>query len=377
MNFKEYETDKNADGSINIRGLEIFKLCKRDGKDYDETWFQKALNLFASEKKEEYLPPAFVGHEETEGKETEAIGFLDNLKLIGKTVVADIVKVPQAVFDSFKMRKFPNRSVEILTNTGQIAGLAFLGKTRPFHKMPLMEFRDKEEETDQIIFQDDDSSVVDQIKSAILEAFGIVKNKFNEESEMTTEEKQKLVADITADVTKQFEEKQDEHFNKMFAEKFEEKTGVSPEKFDEQREEQAKKVFADSKKSAVESFKSIAPAIVNGYIEPLIDMFQDDSSKTVKFAEGEAEGNIFELFEAFAKSIVKHASDNTLVVDLEEHVRENKDDENPNFDAKSSYLAMSSDDRVALDQKVTKYMADNKIESYDDALVAYMNEKKM
>lgn len=377
MNFREYNTDKNADGSVNIRGLEIFKLCKRDGVDYDEKWFGKAQELFSAEKQNEYLPPAFIGHDVSDGKETEAIGFLDNLKLVGKTVIADIVKVPETIFNGFRERKFPNRSVEILSNTGQIAGLAFLGKTRPFHKMPLMEFREKEEETIQLIFEEE-GSLFDNIKSAVLEAFGMAKHKFNEETEMTTEEKTKLAAELKADLMAEFKEGEQDRFKKMFADEFEKKTGVTPEKFDQNREEQAKKVFAEKKKNVGELAckAGLAPAVVNGYIEPIMNMFEGDYGKTIKFAEGEADGDIFEVLSKFCESVAKRAQDGTLLVDFKERSKAPGGEGNPNFDFKSEYLAMNAGERVALDMKVTKFMQDNKIASYDEALVKFLESKK-
>ena len=78
MKFKEYKTDANDDGSVNIRDLEIFRLCERDGEVYDEDWFNNVmLKLFNQEKEQGYFPPAVIGHEEPEGVEPESIGLLD------------------------------------------------------------------------------------------------------------------------------------------------------------------------------------------------------------------------------------------------------------------------------------------------------------
>ena len=163
MQFKQYQTDANTDGSINIRGLEIFKLCTRNGKTYDDKWFKRIQKYHEAEKIDGYLPSAVIGHEAIEGIEPESIGLMDNLKLQGKLVYADVLKVPAEAFKKMQERRFPNRSVELHPKTGQLLALSFLGKTRPFHKLPVMEFYAGEVEPESIEFSTDEL-VVDVAK---------------------------------------------------------------------------------------------------------------------------------------------------------------------------------------------------------------------
>lgn len=399
MQFKEYKTDTNTDGSVNIRGLEIFKLCKRGAKTFDEKWFKKALNYHAAEKVDEYLPPAFIGHEETEGKETEVVGFLDNLKLNDNVVNADVLKVPAAMFKKMKERKFPNRSVELVKTTGQIAGLAFLGKTRPFHKLPIMEFRDQELETDVVdfdesVFGTDHSSGSwnDKLFERIEKTFSkvltdmffskkmdVLKNEQKFEDDMTPEQIEKMKADITAELTTKFQADEKERFDTMYVDRFKKETGHTPDNFQEENKKAQKDRFNESKKSVLDKAAklNIAPAIIDGYIAPLIDAFAEDGETTMKFADKD-EGSIFQLMDKFAESLAKRVEDNTLIVDMDERARGGEDDGNPNFKGeKVSYLNMSGSDRVELDRKVAKFMKDNKIETFEEALDQYLEENNL
>ena len=137
--FKAYQTSSNNDGTINIHDVEIFKLGRHKGFDYDEDWSQKAINNFNSQKADGFFPSVIIGH--NDGKEEKpARGFMDNLKLDGDIVKSDIVKIPQDIFKNLKERQFPHRSVEINPDDARFTALALLGSTSPYHKLPIMEF---------------------------------------------------------------------------------------------------------------------------------------------------------------------------------------------------------------------------------------------
>lgn len=419
--FREYKTDSNSDGSINIRDLEIFKLTKRGNKNYDQNWFKKAQKYFEAEKIDEYLPPAFVGHGEIPGKETEAIGFLDNLKLKDQIVYADILKVSTSVFKLFKDRKYPNRSVELHPKTGQIMGLAFLGKTRPFHKLPLMEFRDEEIETEVVDFQENELienalninaikeemelekniSMLEKLwwklqdivraikrdpeikskkstaKKALQEGLDIIKSevkKFEEFEDMTPEELNKLKEDIKKDIQIEFEQKFDERYIAKFKEDF----GTDPENYKKNLDEKEKQQFSEKKKTVLTAAKDkyhLAPAIVDGYLEPIIDAIAGHENETIKFAEKE-QGTIFDLMGKFTESLSKRFQENTLFADLDEYTRFGGDDGNPNFNRRAgSFVNASEEELIKFDQEIEKYAEKHNI-SYDKAAEKVLAGKK-
>jgi len=122
----------------------------------------------------------------------------------------------------------------------------------------------------------------------------------------------------------------------------------------------------------------LAPAIVDGFMEPIMGAIEGHEDESLKFAEKE-EGTMFALIEKMGDAIKNAAEKNTLVVDFEEHANGGKNGDNENFrrDGKATYLELTADERVALDQKVVKYMKDNKIENYEEALVQVIEQENL
>jgi len=151
--FKQYAHDVNDDKSVNIRGLEIFRLGRHKGFPYTKEWAKEAIGNFEKEKKDGFFPSVIIGHnKEGQADEKPARGFLDNLVVKGNEIVTDLVKIPAAVFEELKNRAYPHRSVEVNPDKKRINALALLGGTAPFHKLPIMEFLDE---------TDDEAVVID------------------------------------------------------------------------------------------------------------------------------------------------------------------------------------------------------------------------
>jgi hypothetical protein len=138
--LKKYNTTTNADGSVNIHGLDVFKLGTHKGHTFDDQWFSKALEMFHQEKEQGFSPAAVIGHKEDDRVETPSIGQLDNLTLNQGVVYTDVLNIPADEFGELRKRKYPNRSLEINPDNLQIQALSFLGKTRPYHKLPSLNF---------------------------------------------------------------------------------------------------------------------------------------------------------------------------------------------------------------------------------------------
>lgn len=378
MEFKEYKTDANRDGSVNIRDLEIFKLCEREGKKYDAEWFRRFQQYHALEKMSGYLPSAVIGHETKEGEERKNIGLVDNVRLKGDMVYADVLKVPQNEFESMKERRFPNRSVELHPNTGQLLALAFLGKTRPFHKLPVMEFHSGMVEPVRLDFEDvgrgglgghvQIDSIVDKLKGLL------TFNSTNKDDDtMTPEEIQKIKDGVKADLMKEFQE----GFDAKYAAKFKEDFGAAPDEFKKQQADGAKKLFTDRVKLFADELKkkyALAPAIVDGYLVPLVTAFQDRAGDVLKFSESET-GDIFKLAEKFAETLVGLVKENKAVVNFDETATHPGDDGNPNLKNNSTAVDikfMTEDEGKELDKKIVAFQEKHNIKSYEEAAERYL-----
>jgi len=168
--FKQYAHDANEDGSINVRDLDIFRLGRHKGFSYTKEWAGDAIGNFEKEKKDGFFPSVIIGHnKEGQAEEKPARGFLDNMKLVGNDIVADLVKIPSRVFEELKTRAYPHRSVEVNPDKKRISALALLGGTTPFHKLPIMEFLDETDE-DAVVIDHELFAQVDM--DALREKFG-------------------------------------------------------------------------------------------------------------------------------------------------------------------------------------------------------------
>lgn len=118
---------------LNIRNVDIMELDE-DAKDIkvDREWAANAIAIHEERKaKSGYLPTVFLGHNDT-ADEKPAIGRLDNLRLIGNKIYADIIRIKNTLKDKI-INEYPNRSVEIINNV--ISGLALLGSNSPYFKL--------------------------------------------------------------------------------------------------------------------------------------------------------------------------------------------------------------------------------------------------
>lgn len=368
MDFKEYQTDTNPDGSTNIRRLEIFRLCKRDKTDYDQNWFQRMHELFQKEKAQGFLPSAVIGHEAEPGKEPESVGMIDNLALEGDLVYADVLKIPPADFGKLKDRRFPNRSVELHPETGQLMALSFLGKTRPFHKLPVMEFKGEQVAPVSVIFETDDERQWDKFFLKLKESLGLKPNK---DGKMTPQEIEVLKEQIKSDLTTQFKE----GFDAEYAKKFKDEFGQTPDEFKAAQASQAKALFAEKVKVFAEKIKTtyhLAPALVDGFLKPLAETFGADE-KPIAFAEAQT-GPMLVLLEKFAEAIRGAVASKTAIVDFSQTAAGTQAG-NPNFTNSNATLDikfMSEDENKALHEKILRYQEANKIATYEEAAMKYV-----
>lgn len=134
---------RDSDGTYTIQEVPILELGNVKGLDLDETWGDRAVAFFQSLKTSKgYLPSVFVGHNSDDDTvpERPSVGLLDNLRRVGKTLIADIRHVSEEVFAQIKAGMWPYRSIEFFPKSAEITGLALLGSREPYIKTPPLLF---------------------------------------------------------------------------------------------------------------------------------------------------------------------------------------------------------------------------------------------
>jgi hypothetical protein len=365
--FKQYETSKNEDGSYNIHGLEIFKLGRHRGFDYDEAWATNtAIPVFESEKESGHLNAVIIGHNNGQ-EEKAAEGFMDNMKLEGDVIKVDLTKVPEERFGDLQKRKYPYRSVEVDPVKHHITALALLGGTRPYHKLPMMEFaelpgEDKEiinrvNDDKYLIFEEEESG---DLRSAIEtdEKLQAVRNiwwkvmdwvdKILFDKDLNEGVKNKEIKKVLGDGAQLINEKVNEFKedkNMTFSEeqkkavldehnaKFKEEHGMTPEelaaenaRFKEAQKTEQENGLKNRIAKFCENLKAekgtrVAPVVIDAYIMPFMESLRQVQGQTmIKFKEGdeEKESDLLAFFEKTIDKIVDMAEKGELQVPYEE-----------------------------------------------------------
>jgi hypothetical protein len=141
-----YDVIATPNGSYTIKDVPIFTVHTDRGFNCDASWMQDAIKNFTLNRDQDYLPPVILGHN-VKGVEKEAVGFIDNLKLRGKQLYADLVKVPKWLKEKIVQNAYPSRSVEILPKSKRILALALLGGTTPHFALPQMAYKESNEQS--------------------------------------------------------------------------------------------------------------------------------------------------------------------------------------------------------------------------------------
>ena len=370
--FSEHKSTKNDDGTFNILDVPIFELGEHRGVKYDADWLTEALGNFNSLKTDKkFLPRVIVGHT-TKDSEKPAVGFLDNLKLQGRTVYADLVKLAQKTFDEIKNKAWPSRSVEVNPDKKKFTALALLGGSEPYFQFEPIDVKFEADPDGQWIeFSDieEKKNLIENIWAKMLEFFKEPTDW--KETEMTPQEIQKMVDDTIAKTKSELEKDFDTKFKERYIQQFKEDFGTDPDSYKKILDEKEQAQFSEKKKNVLEAAKTkhhLAPAIVDGYFEPIMDAVGGHENEPLKFAEKE-QGTMFDLIDKFAESLAKRFQDNTLFVDLEEHARFGGDDGNPNLKGKSDLNSI--EEREKLHAKIVKFQIEQKIESFAEAAEKY------
>jgi hypothetical protein len=135
-------------GKYTIRDVPIFQV--HDTRfNCDQQWLVDAINNHNRHKERGWLPPIILGHNlrgPAKKEEKRAVGFFDNLRLIGNEVYADLIRIPKWLLDQIRDNAYPSRSCEVLPNSKRITALALLGGTTPYFSLPSLMFDNTDKE---------------------------------------------------------------------------------------------------------------------------------------------------------------------------------------------------------------------------------------
>jgi hypothetical protein len=117
-----------------IFGAQIFK----SGVWNSDVYTDSDLDAMVSASQEiEFAPPVKLGH--VDDQSAPSVGRVTNLKRIGHVLYADLVSLPQQIYDLIRARGYDSVSAEILWNLTRngrtfprvLAGVALLGLSLP------------------------------------------------------------------------------------------------------------------------------------------------------------------------------------------------------------------------------------------------------
>lgn len=378
--FSEHRYIKNSDGTFNILEVPIFELGNHQGITYNDSWIKAALLNFEDLKKKEFLPRVIIGHTK-EGTEKPAVGFLDNLKLQGKRVYADLIGLAEKTFNEVRTKAWPGRSVEVNPSKKKFTALALLGGTEPYFQFEPIDVKFEEDPGGEWVeFEDryeDKKAIIEGIWSKMMEIFKLNKNNNFGEGDMTADEIKKLTTDITAQVKSDLQKEFDQKFEEQYTTRFKEEFGDDPKDFKEKIKKHSVQKFEEKKKDTLEKIKklNLCPAIINGFMEPLIETIGAEA-ESIKFAEKE-EGTVFDLIGKLGESLKSHFENETLFVDLEEYAKFGGDGGNPNLRNSGLDISnLSEEDARKLDKEIMSFQEKHGIKDYAEAAEKYLQFKE-
>lgn len=377
MNFSKHKAEQQKDGTWSIMEIPFFWSGKHHGNNYSEKWLDAAVENFKSLKeKAKRLPRLILGHT-APGVEKKAIGKLDNMKRVGNSLVADLVRITDSVFQEVKNQEWPGRSAETLFEDKRIAALALLGGSEPyFDEIEPIEIFQAEKNSEWIDFGLDgrfektiEETIQDRVNRQeqdrqLSDIWWMGKDLIDDVSrdqDMSSEEKQEKAKALLTEMINLLQaegEKYINTFNKakgdfkmenltkeqheaiLEAEKnkgnqayidaFQKEHGITPEqaiqKFSE-IQKQNQQITDGVRKSAITQFcsnlkeKGMAPALVDAYEKVRIHL--NDSDKVEKFSADGGELAVGVYLDEFMKAIFGYAKENKLIITSDEVAQQN------------------------------------------------------
>jgi len=413
--FNKYVTEVNDDGTYNVLNLEIFGLGEHRGFNYDDKWFAQVQKKHQELEAKGYIPPVVIGHNNKNLPERKACGFFNNLRIDGDMILADLIKIPEEVYEDIKDRLYPYRSIEVSPEDFEITALALLGGSEPYFKLPMLEvFNKATQGTDKVMgFQkhrketgkkdyirfsltEPELSIAEEVDqnektsklrkwydvistriSNALWGYGNENLKPKEIKKVMLDTMQEGIAGIEkidtgeepsageeADVQTYNQQQENENMadqaltkeqeEQIYKDRFTREHGCSPEEFSKRQ----MKAKTDARKLLVDGFaKQLDDKKVSGAAKEKIIAFMNRE-------QGSRDAEQFEAdqvpeFQTLIMEIIGFAAGDTLIVDTDEHAQHGSDvvteDDHPDAEVEQAVYSIMRKDKCSFEVAFTKY----------------------
>jgi hypothetical protein len=147
-----YQSEQDSDGTWTVRDVPIFaEISIPTGRDkaklIDETWLKQALATSGAKAKSGYLAPLHIGHHGCFGGEVPDAGKILPVRVAASdyngekraVLYADLVEIPDDIYQRMAAGRLPYRSVEINDiDEPEISSLALMQSSAPQFQFPLL-----------------------------------------------------------------------------------------------------------------------------------------------------------------------------------------------------------------------------------------------
>jgi hypothetical protein len=163
-----FDVKENGDGTVDVMNVPVFKAHNDRRYVCDEQWLDRCVADFLHQKidsievangnaKYAMLPSLTIGHtpESADAPEPPRVGFVDNLRRVGKVLYADFVNISKNAWEQIKRGDFPYRSAEVIPSKHRLTNVSLLGGRYPHFSLPVMRFKQRGAEIVRYVYTED------------------------------------------------------------------------------------------------------------------------------------------------------------------------------------------------------------------------------
>lgn len=263
-----------------ILGVEIFKAGMWKGRKFTLNDLKELVAAFSGL---DFKPPIKLGHiwRAPDQQEPMAAGWVDNVRLDGEVIKADLVDLPDEVYDAVRQRRYDNVSAEVAFNldrNGKVWSLAFtalallgvnlpaVAGLKPLHKhfdFGFLKLHKEQEAYSVALPADGEQSIYIDLPPGVTpeemrEAIASLSTNPDEESDMDQKEVERIAAEAAKKAADAAETKlRAEYDQKLAAEK------TAREEAEKKLRESQENFAAESRQRASTEFaaRCIVPAL--------------------------------------------------------------------------------------------------------------------
>lgn len=167
-----FDIKENNDGTVDVMNVPVFKAHHDRKYLCDEAWLDRCVADFLHQKidsievaqgnaKYAMLPSLTIGHtpESADAPEPPRVGFVDNLRRVGKVLYADFVGIAKHAWEQIKRGDFPYRSAEVIPSKHRLTNVSLLGGRYPHFSLPVMRFNARGSEIVRYMYTEDSNTM--------------------------------------------------------------------------------------------------------------------------------------------------------------------------------------------------------------------------